>query len=379
MKDYYEILGVSKNASEDEIKKAFRKLAHKYHPDKQGGDEKKFKEINEAYQVLSDKQKRSQYDRFGKTFEAGGGPTWGGQGFGGPSGSPFGGFDFSDFSGNFAGGFGFEDLDDILGSFFGGGRSSAREQKKGNDIQVLVELSLKEAFRGVTKDISFKTFIPCHKCRGLGYDKEVGVKKCDKCGGTGKVREQRASFFGNLVQVRECEKCFGTGQAPNKVCGECAGAGRVMGTKTINVDIKPGVYNGQMIKLSGQGETGIRGISNGDLYIKIKFIPDKVFATEGDNLVMKKEVKFSEILSGKSFAIEGIAGNTIHVEIPPHFDVTEPLVIKEEGMHKSSGLFGKSSRGDLIIRLRTRTPKKVSGKAKKLAQDLADELEKEGD
>ncbi len=367
MRDYYEILGIPKNSSEEEIKKAFRKLAHQYHPDKKGGDEKKFKEVNEAYQVLSDSKKRAQYDKFGRTFDSN-------QGGGFGAGGPFGGFDFNGFDFGNAGGF--EDLDDILGSFFGGGRrGNTSTRQKGNDMQAIIDITLKEAFFGVKKDISFRTFISCQKCSGVGYDQSAGTKKCDNCHGTGKIKEQKASFFGNFVQVRECGKCFGTGQAPNKICSECAGAGRIIGNKSITIDIKPGVYNGQMIKLSGQAEAGLRSNSSGDLYIKVNIIPDKLFKMEGDNLIFKKDITVTDIFSGKEIQIENIDGKKINIEIPSNFDITEPIIIKGEGMYRSGGIFGKISRGDLIVQLHPKTPKKMSAKAKKIAQELIEELE----
>lgn len=372
MKDYYEVLGVSRDSSEEEIKKAFRKLAHQYHPDKVGGDEKKFKEVNEAYQALSDKQKRAQYDRFGRTFDGGAGQG----GFGGAGGGPFGGFDFGGFSGNQ---FGFEDLDDILGSFFGGGARRSQTRQKGNDIQVLLDITLKEAFFGVRKDISFRTFVTCSKCEGIGYDKNSGTKKCDTCHGTGQIKEQKSSFIGNFVQVRECDKCFGTGQAPNKVCPECGGAGRVMGTRNITVDIKPGVFSGQVIKIANQGEAGLRGKNSGDLYIKINITPDKKFKMEGDNLIISHDVSFADILKGKEIEIESIGGKKISIAIPSHHDISDDIIVKGEGMYGPSGVFGKIGRGNLIIKLHLRTPKKLSGKARQIAEELAKELEKDAD
>lgn len=371
MKDYYEVLGVSRGASEEEIKKAFRKLAHQYHPDKAGGDEKKFKEVNEAYQVLSDKQKRAQYDRFGRTFDNSGGGSGGGfQGAGGP----FAGFDFGGFS---ADQFGFDNLDDILGSFFGGGTRRSQARQKGNDIQVLLDITLKEAFFGVKKDISFRTFVICSKCEGLGYDRSAGTKKCDTCHGTGQIKEQKSSFIGNFVQVRECDKCFGTGQAPNKICPECGGAGRVMGTKNISVDIKPGIFSGQVIKIANQGEAGLRGKSSGDLYIKINVAADKTFKLDGDNLVIVKNISFSDILKNKDIEVESISGKKINITIPSHHDINEDIIIKGEGMYRNSGMFGKLGRGDLVVKLHLKTPKKLSGKSRQMAEELAKELEKD--
>ncbi|MFA6135836.1 MAG: DnaJ C-terminal domain-containing protein [Candidatus Paceibacterota bacterium] len=374
--DYYEILGITKNSSEDEIKKAFRKLAHKYHPDKQGGDEKKFKEINEAYQVLSDKKKRSQYDRFGKGFSDSG---MGGDPFG--AGGPFGGFssgsgfDFNNFSFNDLDDFG--DIGDIFGSFFGGDRKSGAKTK-GNDIQAILDISLKEAFFGMKKEISFKTFVSCKKCFGAGYDKSAGTKTCQNCNGSGKIKEERRSFFGNFVQVRECQECFGTGEAPNKVCSECSGAGRIMSQKKIIVEIKPGIYNGQMIKIDGEGEAGLRGVGGGNLYIKINILPDKNFELDGDNLIIKKTVSVSDILLENKIEIETISGEKTKIEIPQSFVIGGEIIAKGEGMYKKSGgSFGLSKRGDLIVKISLKTPRKINHQAQKIAKELAKELEKE--
>lgn len=378
-KNYYEILGVSKGASDDDIKKAFRKLAHQHHPDKSGGNEAKFKEINEAYQILSDKKKREQYDKYGRVFDGQGG----GAGFEGFTGSgPFGGFDFSGFDfGGFSGqgqnGFDF-DLDDVLGSFFGGGSSRQKGgRRKGQDIQAVIDVTLKEAFFGVKKNVSFRTFVSCQKCDGAGHDLNAGTKKCDVCGGLGKVKERINSFFGNLVQVKECDKCFGSGQAPNKICPECSGAGRIMGSKNIEIDIKSGVYDGQLLKIEKGGEAGLRGAGIGDLFIKINILPDKNFELKGDDLWLKKNIKISDILLDKKIKIESISGKDLEIEIPSNFDLSSNLVIKGEGMHKKSSAFSGHKRGDLVINFNLKTPGKISGKARSIAEDLSKELEKD--
>ncbi|MCX7615941.1 MAG: DnaJ domain-containing protein [Patescibacteria group bacterium] len=371
MKNYYEILGVPPDASEEEIKKAFRRLAHKYHPDKEGGDEKKFKEINEAYQVLSDKKKRAQYDKYGRVFE-GAGPAGFDFDFGGEwQKGPFAGFDFEGF--DFPGFGGFED---IFETFFGGKKSAFRGKRRGNDIQVVLDITLKEAFLGAKKDISFRTFVKCQRCNGLGYDKEAGLEKCKVCGGSGKIKQQQSSFFGTFIQIRDCDHCFGTGQAPRKICGECSGLGRILSDKIVSVEIKPGVYNGQIIKIPSQGEAGLRGEKSGDLFIRINILPDKSFKLEGDNLILNRPVTLKELLLDKKIKVEGIDGRTIFVEIPSGFSLDEPLVVKGEGMYRSSSA-GFSKRGDLIIKLTLKTPQKISEKAKKLIQELIDELEKD--
>ena len=365
MKDYYEILGVSRSASEEEIKKAFRRLAHQYHPDKSGGDEKKFKEINEAYQVLSDKRKRVQYDRYGKTFDGRGfdasgfEEAWG----------PFGGINFEGFDFSNLGGF-----EDVFGSFFGG-RTAHQGKRKGSNIQVVLDITLKEVFFGVKKDISFRIFVKCKHCSGLGYDRNAGLEKCKACSGSGKIRHQHSSFCGSFVQVRECDKCFGSGQSPKKICGECGGSGRIMSNKIVSVEIKPGIYNGQLIKISGEGEAGLRGEKSGDLFIKINILPDKIFELDGDNLVVRKKIGLKDLLLERKIKMEGIDGNEISLEIPSDFSLDDTLTIKGEGMPRS-GVFGSSKRGDLIVKFSLKTPKRLSSKAKKLAQDLADELEK---
>ncbi len=328
MRDYYDILGVGKDASQEEIKKAFRRLAHKYHPDKKDGDEKRFKEINEAYQVLSNPQKRSQYNQFGHAFSGAQGPGFGGFGQGG--------------------GFGI-DLDEIFSSMFGGARGQRRQQK-GGDIQVALEIDLEEAFEETHRTVSLRTFVPCHKCEGVGYDKKLGTKTCSVCGGEGKIRQQMRSLLGNIVQIRECETCFGTGNEPKKVCAECSGAGRVIGTKTIEVDIIKGVKDGQIIKINNQGETGVRRQSAGDLYIRIGIRPHKVFKREMDNLILHHTVSVQELTKEKKITVRGIDGKSISVPIPKKADLRADLVVEGEGMYKRGIRSGKR-RGDLIVRL----------------------------
>ncbi|MDR3581761.1 MAG: DnaJ domain-containing protein, partial [Candidatus Pacebacteria bacterium] len=221
MKDYYETLGVSRTASEEEVKKAYRKLAHQYHPDKAGGSEAKFKEINEAYQVLSDKNKRAQYDRTGSADP---GQQWGGFGGGNVNWGGM-GFDPSQFEQQFGD---MGDFGDIFEGIFGGmgGREHRRTYEKGSDIEAREEVTLEEAFRGVAKTLHFKAFTQCAKCGGNGAEPGSDFEKCATCGGQGQVREQRRTFFGNISQVKTCTKCHGTGQIPRKPCSTCKGAGR---------------------------------------------------------------------------------------------------------------------------------------------------------
>ncbi len=380
MKDYYETLGVSKGASEDEIKKAFRKLAHQYHPDKQGGDEKKFKEINEAYQVLSDKQKRAAYDRMGHAaFSQGGGAGAGG--FNWQGGNPFGGFSGGDFSGvhfDFGGG-DFGDAGDIFENFFGGGARRARPQAaRGGDVQVLMEVPLAEAFSGIRRDISFRTVIPCSRCHGAGYDVAAGTKTCSRCSGTGTIKKQQRTFFGVIEQAYECDACFGTGKEPNKICTECKGSGRVMGDKTVALDIKPGIYSGQVIHMAAQGEAGLRGKPAGDLYIKITLVPEKGVVLEGTTIRMRKDVSLADVLRGKKILITNVDGKAVEVDLLSHQNYSEPVVVRGQGAFGGGIGFGMHKRGDLVIDLNVVRPKKMSGETKKLADQLAEKLEKEG-
>jgi len=366
-KDYYKILGVSKAASEEEIKKAFRQLAHKYHPDK-GGDEKKFKEINEAYQVLSNKEKRQQYDRFGQVFSAGAAPNYGPFGFGdfnfSSQGGPASGWDF---------GGDFGDLSDIFDAFFEGlgVKEKRRTYQRGADVQVTQEISLEEAFRGTEKKIYYSVFVRCEKCGGLGNDPKMGFEKCPVCAGRGEIKETRRSFFGDFVQVKTCDKCFGAGQLPKKICDYCRGSGKIRGEKNINVEIRPGISDGQIIKIQGAGEAGERGTKEGDLYVRIKIKPHQIFRRQGDDLLIKKEIKLTDLLIQKKLGIPTIGGNRLNVEVPSDFDLKNNLKISGEGMPRFNG-FG---RGDLIVELIIKTPKKINPKLKKVLEDFDNETE----
>jgi len=368
MKDYYKILGINKNATEEEIKKAFRRLAHKYHPDK-GGDEKKFKEINEAYQVLSNKEKRSQYDRFGQVFEGAAGPGFG-AGFAWPFGSqagPFGEVKF-DFGEDFG------DLGDIFDAFFEGlgVRQKRRTYQRGADIQIIQEITLEEAFHGIEKNINYRVAVRCEKCGGIGHDEKAGFDQCGICGGRGEIKETRRSFFGDFVQVKTCNKCFGTGQVPKKICENCHGSGRIMGERSIKMEIRPGVQDGQIIKIKSAGEAGERGTAEGDLYVRIKIKPHLVFKRQGDDLIIKKEVNLIDLLLNKKIEIPTISGaGKLKIEIPADFDLKNNLRIPREGMPH----FGSFGRGDLIVELNIKTPKKLSAKVKKILEELEGEIE----
>lgn len=363
MADYYHILGVNKGASEEEIKKAFRKLAHKYHPDKKGGDERRFKEINEAYSVLSDKKKREQYDKYGRVFE-GAGPGWKGAPF---EGFPGGGFDFGFEFGEGA------DLGDIFEAFFEGMgvRQKRRTYERGGDIEIIQEISLEDAFKGIEKEIRYKILVKCEKCDGKGYDSKAGFEKCAVCAGRGEIKETRRSFFGSFTQVKQCRECMGTGQIPKSPCDKCQTTGRISGEKEIKVKILPGIHDGQLITIKGAGEAGQRGTESGDLYVHVRVKPHPVFRREGNALIVKKEIKLVDILLGKKIEIFTISGHKLHIEVPTDFDIRQDLVISNEGMPA----FGSYGRGNLIVELKIKTPKKISAKAKKALEDAEKEIE----
>lgn len=371
--DYYKVLGVSRTATEDDIKKAYRKLAHQYHPDKQGGDEKRFKEINEAYQVLSNKDKRSQYDRFGQVFEGGA-----------PGGNPFaGGFsgDFGGFSAGF-GGFGggqggFNvDINDIFESIFDqfGGASAGRRGRQtyaqGSDIEINQEITLEEAFHGLTRNVSFKTYLVCDVCQGLGHDKSKGFNTCSMCGGRGEINVERKTFFGQFAQVKTCPDCSGSGQIPKAPCSKCKGKGRVAGEKDVKISIASGIEDGQIIKIQGGGEAGERNGGVGDLYVHVKVKNHPVFSRKKEDLFMVKDVGLAEALLEKEIPITDVGGEKFHVKIPVGFSLQEKMKVPHRGMPK----LGLSSRGDLYVTFNMKLPKHLSSKAKKLLEDLEEEL-----
>ncbi len=380
MKDYYKILGINKGASDEDIKKAYRKLAHQHHPDKAGGNEHKFKEINEAYQVLSDRTKKANYDRFGAAEPFGfaqGGPG----GF--PGGGAWGGFGSPRWSSGEAGGqpgwdgFGFNvdergfsdlgDLGDIFDNLFEGlgVKPRRRTYERGSDLEVAEQISLEEAFRGTAKVLNIKTFVHCKACGGHGADMKAGFTKCLVCGGQGEIKEQKKTFFGSFSQVRSCERCRGSGQIPNKVCHICKGAGRVEQVREIKVDILPGIEDGQIIKVTGGGEAGERGTAVGDLYVRVKIRPHAMFERRGGDLVVKKELEVIDLLLGKKLEVPTISGGKVNVEIPAHFNLKEHLRIVGEGMPR----FASHGRGDLLVDFVIKAPKKLGDKARKILED----------
>lgn len=345
-KNYYDILGVQKNSSKDDVKKAFRTLAHKYHPDKNGGDAEKFKEINEAYQVLSDDKKRAEYDSYGQVF--GNGAPGGGGGFGG------------------AGGFEDINLGDIFSEFFGGGMGQQRV-RRGRDISVDVEISFKEAVFGVERNILLHKASLCDTCKGSGGKTGTTFKKCAICGGAGKIHEARQSFFGTFSSTKACADCRGTGEIPKEACAECRGTGVTEKQREINIRIPAGIEGGEMIRLTGAGEAVGRGGIAGDLYIKVHVHKHPVFKKEGNDLVMNLPIKLSDALLGATYTIPTLEGD-IEVDIPKGVSFGETLRVKGKGVPVS----GKK-RGDLLIVLNINIPAKLSKTAEKLIKELKNE------
>lgn len=350
-RDYYEILGVEKNASKEDVKKAFRRLAQKYHPDKEGGDEAKFKEINEAYQILSDDKKRAEYDAYGRTFDQG----QGGAGFGDFSGF---GFDFGGGQGGFT-----VDLDDLFGEFFGGKRG---RKERGRDISIDIEVSFQESVFGTERQVLLTKTSTCETCSGNGAKKGTEMTMCTRCGGKGKVREMQKSIFGTFATTRECDSCFGRGQTPKEKCDVCRGQGVVKGTEEIKFTVPPGIQNGEMIRMSGKGEAVPSGIP-GDLYIKVHVENHPTFKREGSNLVMDLPIKLTDALLGTEYTITTLDGN-VTIKVPEGANHGDVLRVKNKGVPIDA-----SRRGELLIRLQIKLPNRLSKNARKLLEDLRNE------
>lgn len=358
-KDYYEILGVNKNASDDEIKKAYRKLAHKFHPDKTGGDAEKFKEINAAYQVLSDKTKRGQYDQFGQTFDQRGG---------GQPGGGFGGFDFNGFSG----GQGFEGFEDIFSDIFGGGGfggGGRRTQKVGRDIQIDVEIKFEEMVSGATREVNLNKKTICDVCKGTGGEPGSKEETCPTCHGAGQVRQAVRSMFGTFAQTVTCPSCQGAGKFYKEKCHKCKGEGAVKEQQAIKIEVPAGISDGQTISLAGYGEAGERGAQSGDLYATIHVRPHPKFERKGNNIVSEEHIKFTQAVLGDKIQVQTIDGY-VKMKVPNGTQSGEIFRIKGEGIPE---LGRRGSRGDQLVKIIVDIPRKLSGAQKKLIDNLQKE------
>ncbi len=354
-RDYYEVLGISKSASDDEIKRAYRKLAMKYHPDHNPGDkdaEAKFKEINEAYAVLSDGEKKSKYDQFGHAaFEQGGGGGYGGfSGFGE-------GFDFGD----------------IFSSFFGGGASSRSARSNmvdGDDILVRVTVDFEEAAFGCKKEISFARIEGCPDCDSSGAAKGTKPETCSACGGRGTVTVQQQSMFGFIQTQRACQSCRGTGKIIKTPCKNCNGKGFIKINKKLEVSIPAGIDNGQRIVLRGQGSAGRNGGSNGDLVIDVRVRPHSLFEREGNNLHCEVPISFAEAALGAEIDVPVLGGKTEKLSIPEGTQSGARFTLRGKGVADVN----TKRRGDLIITAIVETPKNLSSEQRKLLQAFAESL-----
>ncbi len=367
-KSYYDILGVGKGAGDSEIKKAYRKLAHKHHPDKGGGDEAKFKEINEAYQVLSDKAKRQQYDQFGRTFDGGGFSAQGG---------PTGGWDFSGFQGFGDQGFNFEGFsagggpaggwEDIFSDIFGGGERTSGRRSRGQDIQVDAEISFEKMVRGAEREINLYSRTACDRCHGTGGDLGTGKKTCPTCKGAGQIKKTTRSFLGSFSQVGTCPECKGEGAVYDKKCSKCGGDGRVKEERRVKIKIPAGIENGQTISLQGQGEAGERGAQSGDLYVNIHVRPHEKFSRKSNDIFSTEFIHFTVAVLGGKAEIDTIDGKLI-LKIPAGTQSGETFRIKGKGVPDLSG----RGTGNHLVKVVVRVPKKLSREQKELLEKLQD-------
>lgn len=345
-KDYYGVLGVPKGASKDDIKKAYRKLAHQYHPDKKGGDEAKFKEVNEAYQILGDDQKRAQYDRFGTGFNDNAGGFGGGQGFEG--------FDFGGFGG----------FEDIISEMFGGGRTGApRRARRGQDIKVDLIIDLEDSVSGKEAEIAFKKWATCENCKGEGgFDPE----KCERCHGSGQVKQTFSTMFGTMSQTIACPKCQGQGKAFKRVCSHCHGQGRAQKNTPFKIKIPKGILNGEIIKFSGEGEAGIMGAPSGDLFVQMNFKPHKIFKNKGNDVYYDQEINIIEASLGDKIEIPTLYGE-VKLKIEPGTQPDDVIRISGKGLPKRGSWGGH---GDMYVKIKVKVPKHLSSKQKELLEEF---------
>ncbi len=354
-KDYYQTLGVDKNSSKEEIKKAYRKLAHKYHPDKNGGDDKKFKEINEAYQILSDDQKRAHYDQFG-TADSFTGANYGGG---------FQGFDFSNFQ-NMSG-FDMGGIGDIFGDIFSqSSRGSTRRVKKGRDLETEIILSFKESIFGASKELSIKKKSTCGSCNRSGAKIGTKMENCSVCQGQGHVNEVKRTILGSFSSTRVCDNCKGQGSVPKEKCGECRGEGVIDKENRITIEVPAGILDGEILRVREKGEDVQFGLS-GDLYVRIRVMPHGSFTREGNNLKIDIPIKLTEALIGTEKRIETLDGKKLKLKIPAGSNNKDLLRIRGRGVPMRSG------KGDLIVRLMVLIPNKLSKNTKELVKKLEEE------
>ncbi|MGL5330003.1 MAG: molecular chaperone DnaJ [Peptostreptococcaceae bacterium] len=356
-RDYYEVLGVSKTADDKELKKAYRKLAMQYHPDRNPDNkeaEEKFKEINEAYEVLSDETKRRTYDQFGHEGVNGQG-GFGGQGYGG-----FGGGGFEDIFGDIFG--------DMFGGGFGGSGRRRRGPERGADIRQNVSISFEEAAFGKKVSIKINRTEECEECHGSGAKPGTSRKTCPTCNGAGEVRTVQRTPFGNIASSRPCSACDGEGEVVESPCSKCHGKGNTRKVKTIEVDIPAGIDDGQMIKLSGQGEVGSKGGPRGDLYIVVSIKNHQLFTREGYDVYLEMPVSFVQVALGGEIEVPTLDGKVVY-NVPAGTQTGTVFRLREKGIQK----LRSNSRGDQYVKIVVETPKQLNEKQKELLRELAKE------
>ena len=372
-RDYYEVLGVNKNATDEELKKAYRKLAKKYHPDANPDNKKeaeeKFKEVNEAYETLSDPQKRRMYDQFGPD-----GP----QGFGGGSGQgPFGQGGYYSYSSSGFNGFNgfddFGDLGDIFSSFFGGGfggRSSSRKQngpRKGADLNLRMEITFEQAFSGVEKEITVTRNETCDNCHGTGAKPGTSVTKCTTCNGTGQVTQVQNTILGQMQTRRTCTVCHGTGEIIKEPCEVCHGNGTVRKQPRIKVKIPAGIDDNQTVVLRGEGEPGEKGGPKGDLYITVRIKKHSIFTRSGNNVMCEVPITITQATLGADLEIPMVDGTKVVYKIPDGTQTGTKFVIRNKGFKSVNS----SSTGDFVFTVKVQTPKKLTKEQRELLVQLA--------
>lgn len=351
-RDYYEVLGADKNADEAQLKSAYRKLAMKYHPDRNPDNDEaegKFKEINEAYEILSDREKRSLYDQFGHAGvnqNAGGG-------------------------GGFGGGFGGGGFEDILSEMFGGGFGGSSSQrrngpKKGQDLRVDVTLTFEEAAFGVDKEIEYYRTEDCPTCDGSGGAKNSKVTTCSKCGGSGELRYAQRSLFGESISVRECDACRGTGEVFAEPCNTCKGKAKVKKKKTMNINIPAGVYNGAQLSLRSEGDLGSKNGPRGDVYVVIRVMAHKIFKRDGNDVFLNIDITYTQAVLGAEITVPTLDGK-VSYKIPPATTSGKTFKLRGKGIHELNGY----GRGDQYVKVIVKIPSNLNDKQREALKNFA--------
>lgn len=354
-RDYYEVLGVAKGASDDEIKKAFRKLAVKFHPDKEGGDETKFKEANEAYEVLKDKQKRQRYDQFGHAGV--GGASGGGAG---AYGNPFEGFGGQGVQFDFGGGMG-----DIFGDLFGFGGNRRQQSVRGRDVEVEVTLGFEEAVFGTEEEIALTMNDKCDHCKGAGAEPGYDMNTCSACKGSGQVNRVMNTIFGAIQQVATCDVCGGKGKTPDKKCTVCGGGGVERKRQTVKLKIPAGIDDGATIRLSGRGEAASGSATKGDLYVHVRVKAHKKFTREGDLILSEEKIDMVEAALGTEIDVKTVDG-VVTMKVPAGTQSGTDFKLSGHGVPHLRG----EGRGAHIVTVRVETPMSLSREQKELLQQF---------